>query len=130
MITFAISGLYHGFASYVLPYPTPGSMNATMYDRFGRYLVYFLLQPVGIIGEDIVIRLYKRYTSSKSNKDESIEEKKNGVRWQQLVGYAWVIVWVLGSGQVLVDSYLKTEMGLVGLEKSFTERIFAWSKPL
>lgn len=88
--------------------------------------MYFLLQPVGILGEDLVIRLYKRYTSSRSKTDESFKEEKNGVRWQQPLGYAWVVVWVLGSGSVLVDSYLKTEMGLVGLETSVTERLFAW----
>jgi len=108
--------LYHGYACYALPYPTVTSPSATTYDRFWAFVVFFRLQPVGIILEDWVIREFEKY--AKRYDDRASKMIK---RWSTAIGYAWVCVWVMITGSVMVDTYLKTEMGLVGLESVVVE---------
>lgn len=100
-LTFTLSGLYHGYAAYSLP------MQGSTFDRFGRYTIFFLLQPFGIICEDLAIRFYRGFVN-KSKK------KASSSGWEFIIGYVWVFCWAMLSGNVLLDAYLKTEMGLLG----------------
>ena len=115
-----MSGLYHGYESYALSYPTALSRHATIYDRFGRFLVFFVIQPVGIIMEDLVVRLYRKFASEPQN-----SAARRILPWQSFIGYVWVASWMAFSGSILVDNYLKTEMGLLGSKTSITESTLA-----
>lgn len=114
LFTFLLSGLYHGYASYALTYPTPTSPYATTYDRFWRFMIFFMVQPIGIVIEDLVIKAYRSYTIGNQKQNGSDQKEKLDERWQTLLGYCWVLTWMMLSGNILVDAYLKTEMGLVG----------------
>jgi hypothetical protein len=113
VFTFGLSGLYHGYAAYALP------MQGSTFDRFGRYLVFFLIQPFGIVIEDVVIRAYKKYIGKRKG-----EEKDSYMVWKAILGYVWVFCWSMFSGNILLDAYLKTEMGLVGSQPTVVEPIF------
>jgi hypothetical protein len=92
-------------------------MQGSTFDRFGRYMIFFLLQPIGIVLEDLAIRAYRTYVNERKAKP-----RKFG--WELAVGYAWVFCWAMFSGNVLLDAYLKTEMGLVGSKPTLVEPIF------
>lgn len=92
-------------------------MQGSTFDRFGRYMAFFLLQPVGIILEDLAIRLYRTYITKRRG-----EARTFG--WKSAVGYFWVFCWAMLSGNILLDAYLKTEMGLVGSKPTIVEPIF------
>ncbi|KAH8661568.1 hypothetical protein BGZ60DRAFT_517299 [Tricladium varicosporioides] len=142
-LPFTFSGLYHGWASYVLAYPTPNSLHATNFDRFWRFFIWFELQAIGILIEDLAIRFwhssflavyfphYPLQTMArvkghhpKGDKPEAVDGKSKW--WHKYIGYLWVILWVLGTGHLLIDLYLKTEMGMLGMMPSYSEGIWRW----
>lgn len=82
-------------------------------------MVFFLMQPFGIMLEDMAIRFYRAYVSRYKG-----EDKKDHESWKSVIGYVWVFCWAMLSGNVLLDAYLKTEMGLVGSEPTIIEPIF------
>lgn len=124
--TFGLSGLYHGCTSYLIVPPTPASPYATTYDRFGRYLVFFLLQPVGIIAEDVALKVYNTQRRTATEEFPDGKKKSESTTWEALFGYCWVVSWMAFSGGFLVDTYLKTEMGLIGGKPSIVESLITY----
>jgi hypothetical protein len=115
--TFTLSGLYHGYGSYSLAYPTPNSLHATIFDRFWRFFIFFELQALGIVLEDVGPRAIRRWRAVGKGKENG------GGPWDRVLGYLWVAGWLFGTGSVLLDSYLKSEMGMVGMQPSFVEGV-------
>ncbi|KAF9510776.1 hypothetical protein BS47DRAFT_1395664 [Hydnum rufescens UP504] len=73
-VAFVLSTIAHTWGDYAL---TAGALWFSW--RF------FLLQPIGIIFEDAVIRIANSYGW------------RNNTRWTRLVGYIWVSVWVTAT---------------------------------
>lgn len=84
---------------------------------------------MGIVVEDVGLRLLGRFRSGKEEEKEKEGEKGRrrewgrewGKGWEKGWGYVWVAGWLLGTGSVLLDAYLKSEMGMVGMQPSFVE---------
>lgn len=68
---------------------------------------------MGIVIEDVGVRSFRRWRQA--------TEKEHVRYWERAFGYLWVACWLLGTGSVLLDNYLKTEMGLVGMRRSLVE---------
>lgn len=83
--------------------------------------MFFLLQAFGIILEDVAIRTFHLTRWYKQAKREDME-KRGEWEWQIWLGYCWVSVWMIGTGSVLLDAYLKTDMGLVGTRPTLAQK--------
>lgn len=72
--------------------------------------------------------MLKVYNSRrKTAKEEVPNWKKNeSTTWETLLGYCWVVGWMVFSGGFLVDTYLKTEMGLIGGKPSVAESLVTY----
>jgi hypothetical protein len=66
-------------------------------------------QVVAICVEELIIACYKHFTGEIA---EEVNRKPSseGLTWKTLLGYAWVVAWILCSGQWAADVYLRTDM--------------------
>lgn len=87
-------------------------------------MIFFMIQLFGIVIGDLAIRAYQRYPIRTRNRNRSDQKEKRVERWRTLLRYCWVLAWITLSGNILVDAYLKTEMGLVGPSPIISTELF------
>jgi hypothetical protein len=96
--SFLLSGYFHASSHLILPSPIDVSVAERTYPIF----LFFVLQAAAITIEDMVQWIWCKglgYGDSKT-------------KWRQIVGYVWVVGWLLFSVKFPALAYLKTRVGL------------------
>jgi hypothetical protein len=102
-VSFFISGFFHALTLIPLPSSLPS------YDIFKGILRFFMSQVVAIITEDIVMACHRRFTKPPHEPAEQKPRAEVAV-WKMLVGYVWVLSWLLSSGSWASEIYLMIHM--------------------
>ncbi|KAI1912870.1 hypothetical protein LOZ53_003085 [Ophidiomyces ophidiicola] len=108
-LSFAISGIMHSAAIYLIPSP----LNITFRERSLGFFQFFMLQATAITFEDFVQYIYKNLVSNLPQRP-----------WQRWLGHLWVIFWFAFSLPYFLDIMLK----LKSMEKPMLP--FTIMKPL
>lgn len=71
--------------------------------------LFFILQAVGIVLEDVVCSFFK-VLWQEVEADDKTGKSAEVMEW---VGRIWVFAWLWCTGQFVVECWLKTEQGLL-----------------
>ncbi|GFF55326.1 hypothetical protein IFM46972_10238 [Aspergillus udagawae] len=93
-LSFAISGVMHWAAIYIIPAP----MNLSFSERSVGFVKFFLLQAAAITLEDFVQFLYQRIAPGMAATPR---------RWHRWLGHAWAVFWFGFSLPFFLDIMLK-----------------------
>jgi hypothetical protein len=91
--SFAISGVMHAAAIYLIPSP----MNISFSSRSVGFFQFFIWQAAAITLEDFVLYLWRT----------AVGKTQERRLWHRVVGYAWVICWFAFSLPYFMDIMLK-----------------------
>lgn len=92
-LSFAISGVMHAVAIYILPSP----LNISFYERSFGFFQFFMLQAAAITFEDFVSFCTRRVLGAGFMQS----------RWRKLISYAWVVSWFGYSLPYFLDIMLR-----------------------
>lgn len=109
---FTISGLLHALLTWSCK---PVQPFTGFYERFISVLLFFLLQPIGFMIEDM-IRSMRRHKGPDNHKGPAfatnVALSKSTVN---LLGRIWTFCWLFFTGRFAMECWLKTEQGMLVL---------------
>jgi len=109
---FIISGLLHALLSWSCKAVPPFT---GLYERFTSVLLFFLLQPVGFMIEDMVRSIW-RHKGPDDHKGSAfatnVAVSKSTIN---LLGRIWTICWLFFTVRFAMEAWLKTEQGMLVL---------------
>jgi hypothetical protein len=112
IFAFAVTGFLHGIAASRIE-PTPPFSG--QYERFWALFLFFTVQAIGVIIEDVVSTVVDEVELAFEWDDE--KGRTNG--WRDWIGRLWVLGWLLWTGQLVLECWLKTGQGMIIVPFSF-----------